>query len=57
MEARSEMGKKENNTKSTLSIIMDLLKMTKPKGISSYELDDARTPEERQKVFDRFTKK
>lgn len=57
MEARSEMGKKENNTKSTLSIIMDLLKMTKPKGISSYELDDARTQEERQKVFDRFTKK
>ena len=51
------MSKKENNTKQILSIIKDLFKMTKPKGISSYELDDARTPEERQKVFDRYSKK
>lgn len=56
MEA-SDMSEKEKNTNQLLSILKDLFNIGKPKGISSYELDDARTPEERKQVFDRHSKK
>ncbi len=57
MEARSNMDKKETNTKKLLSIIKDLL-LPKPKmGISSFELDDARQKgEDISKVIERYKK-
>jgi hypothetical protein len=58
MEA-SEMSKKEKKvTKSIFSTILGLLSRNgKYTFISSYELNDAKTPEELKKVFDRFSKK
>lgn len=51
------MSEKEKNTNSILSIIKAIFGFNKPKGIPSYELDDARTLEDFKKVVDRYSKK